>query len=72
MSLKQASVYSGYGQKALIKLAKEGKIKGRQRTDIDRGDWSFDKESIDAYWHEPFNRRTAIAKSIIDLKRRKA
>ena len=66
MSLKQASVYSGIGQKKLIHLAKKGHIRGQKRTDIPRGDWSFDKESIDKYWHRPFENAKSKAKEILD------
>ena len=66
MSLKQASVYSGIGQKKLIDLAKMGKIRGKKRTDIPRGDWSFDKESIDKYWHRSFDDTKSKAKEILD------
>jgi hypothetical protein len=72
MSLKQAAVYSGIGQKRLIQLAKEGKIKGQKRTELKRGDWSFDKESIDRYWHKPFDEVKDETKSILDRIGRKA
>lgn len=49
MKLVTAAHYSGYGQKKLKKLAKEGKIRGYQDPDSDRGDWVFDRESIDEY-----------------------
>tara|TARA_B100000614_G_C14444517_1_gene451679 strand:+ start:102 stop:410 length:309 start_codon:yes stop_codon:yes gene_type:complete len=64
MSLKQAAVYSGIGQKQLITLAKEGKIKGRKVMKLKRADWSFDRESIDKYWHEPFESAQDKAKRI--------
>lgn len=71
MSLKQAVVYSGIGQKQLISLAQQGKIKGRKVMRVKRADWSFDKESIDAYWHSPFTEAPAQAKSVLDrIKRR--
>lgn len=66
MSLKQAAVYSGIGQKRLITLAKEGKIKGRKVKRLKRADWSFDRESIDKYWHEPFEDPQNKAKQILD------
>ena len=72
MTLKQASIYSGIGQKKLIELAQKGLIRGKRREDISRGDWSFDKESIDRYWHKPFLERELTAQRILDRTRRKA
>ena len=72
MTLKQASIYSGIGQKKLIELAQGGFILGKRRDDISRGDWSFDKESIDKYWHQPFGGRRVATQRVLDRIRRKA
>ena len=72
MSLKQAATYSGIGQKQLIKLAKVGQIKAVRRRELKRQDWSFDKESIDKYWHQPFEKTKVKAKRILDQIRIKA
>ena len=49
MKLPIAARYSGYGMSKLKTLAKEGRIRGYQDPDSNRGDWIFDKESIDEY-----------------------
>ena len=72
MNLKQASTYSGIGQKKLVELAQGGSILGKRRDDISRGDWSFDKESIDNYWHQPFRERKVATQRVLDRIRRKA
>lgn len=72
MSLKQAAVYSGIGQKQLIKMAESGQIKGRKILRETRSDWSFDKESIDKFWHQPFSDTKTEARMLLDQIRRKA
>ncbi|WP_320043254.1 hypothetical protein [uncultured Desulfobacter sp.] len=72
MSLKQAAIYSGIGQKQLIKMAEAGKIKGRKIKREKRAGWSFDRESIDKFWHQPWDDINAKARSILDHIRRKA
>lgn len=49
LKLKDASNYSAIGQRKLKLLAQEGKIRGFQDTDSLRGDWIFDKLSLDEY-----------------------
>lgn len=49
LSLKAASDYSNIGVKRLKKLAEGGRVKGFQDPDSGRGDWVFDRLSIDAY-----------------------
>jgi len=49
LSLKDASVYGRIGTKRLKQLATEGKVKGFQDPDSGRGDWVFDRLSIDEY-----------------------
>ena len=49
LSLKAASDYSNIGVKRLKKLAEEGRVKGFQDPDSGRGDWVFDRLSIDIY-----------------------
>ena len=71
MSLKQAAVYSGIGQKKLKELAKYRKIKGQRKADSARGDWSFDRESIDKYWNAPFDEIKTMAQNVFDrIKKR--
>jgi hypothetical protein len=49
LKLKEAAFYSKIGRDRLKKLAVEGKVKGFQDPDSGRGDWIFDRESIDDY-----------------------
>lgn len=49
MKLSAAVKYSSYGRAKLIDLAECKKIIGYQDPDSQRGDWIFDKESIDEY-----------------------
>jgi len=49
LSLKQAAEYAHLGQKRLKELAREGLISGNPDPENGRGDWIFDRESLDAY-----------------------
>ena len=49
LKLKQAAKYSSIGEKRLVVLATQGRIKGCQDPDSGRNDWIFDRLSIDAY-----------------------
>ena len=49
LRLKEAARYSAIGRKRLVALALDGRIKGFQDPDSNRGDWIFDRLSIDAY-----------------------
>ncbi len=49
LKLKAAIQYSSYGRAQLLKLVNEGLIAGYQDPDSKRGDWIFDKQSIDEY-----------------------
>lgn len=49
LTLREARFYSGVGIKRLKALAQDGKIKGAPDPDSGRGDWIFDRASIDAY-----------------------
>jgi hypothetical protein len=48
LKLKAAVEYCPYGQKKIIELIKEGKIKGGQMSDNKDG-WFVDKLSLDQY-----------------------
>ena len=61
LKLTAAVKYSGYGRPKLIELAEQDKIIGYQDPDSLRGDWIFDKESIDEYrLSHVFNSRQKI------------
>jgi len=49
LSLKEASSYANIGGKRLKFLALDGIIRGCKDPDSGRGDWIFDRESIDGY-----------------------
>jgi len=49
--LKAAVQYSGIARERLKRLAKEGRIQGYKCSESGRGDWYFDRISIDQY-HE--------------------
>lgn len=49
MKLEIAAFYSGIGKERLKSLAMDGRIKGFQDPDSKRGDWIFDKNSLDIY-----------------------
>ena len=49
MKLKTAACYSGIGRDRLKLLADAGRIKGFQDPDNKRGDWIFDRLSLDRY-----------------------
>lgn len=49
LKLKVAAEYSAIGQKRLIELAESGNIRGFQDPDSKRGDWIFDRFSLDKY-----------------------
>ena len=49
LRLKDAALYSSIGRSRLKSLAEQGAVKGFQDPDSNRGDWIFDRLSIDAY-----------------------
>ncbi|MFH1984824.1 MAG: helix-turn-helix domain-containing protein [Pseudomonadota bacterium] len=49
LTLKAAAAYSAIGRQRLIDMARSGAIRGGQDQDSGRGEWIFDRESIDAY-----------------------
>ena len=49
--LKAAVQYSGISRERLKRLAKEGRIQGYRCPESKRGDWYFDRLSIDCF-HE--------------------
>ena len=65
MKLKQAAAYSAMGEKRLKRLAEECEIRGVSDPDINRGDWFFDRLSIDKY-----REGQALHYKIIELKLR--
>ncbi len=65
MTIKQAAAYSNIGQKRLKSLADTGEIAGYQE-DTGRGDWIFDKDSIDEYRSRPLAETNVRFQKILD------
>ena len=66
LKLLQASVYSAIGQHKLKELAKKGIIIGYSDPDSKRGDWIFDRESLDKYRLRSTPK--SIEEKLLDLK----
>ena len=49
IKLKEAARYSSLGQHKLKDLAQKRIIRGFKDPDSERGDWIFDRESLDSY-----------------------
>jgi hypothetical protein len=49
LKLKAACQYSALGKARLIDLAQQGQVRGFQDPESGRGDWIFDRLSIDEY-----------------------
>ena len=54
MPLKEACLYAHIGRLRLVTLAQEGKVRGFQDPDNKRGDWIFDRISLDEYRESQF------------------
>lgn len=65
LKLGQAAAYANIGQKRLKALADAGEIAGYQE-DTGRGDWIFDKESIDEYRSRPLAETSVRFQKILD------
>ena len=65
LKLKAATRYAAIGKHRLIELSRSGVVRGFQDPDSRRGDWIFDRMSLDAYREgqavEPTNREKALA-----------
>ena len=49
LKLKEAALYASIGKTRLKELAVQGIVKGFPDPDSRRGDWIFDRHSLDAY-----------------------
>ena len=49
LKLKEAALYSSIGKTRLKELALQGSVKGFPDPDSRRGDWIFDRHSLDDY-----------------------
>lgn len=64
LKLKEAALYSSIGRKRLVQLAENGKVAGFQDPDSGRGDWIFDRQSLDEY---RLIQSSALHKKALDL-----
>jgi len=67
LKLKEAALYSSIGRKRLVQLAENGKVTGFQDPDSGRGDWIFDRQSLDEY---RLIQSSALHKKALDLLNR--
>ncbi len=49
LRLREAARYSSVGEKRLVQLAKDAKVRGFQDPDSARSEWIFDRYSLDEY-----------------------
>lgn len=70
LKLKKAALYSSINVKELKRLADAGDIVGYSDPNSKRGDWVFDKESIDKFRLQPVSELNAKEKSIVDKMER--
>lgn len=66
LKIKQAAAYSGIGQKRLKVLAENGEIIGYSDPDSGRGDWIFDRNSLDDYRMKPIQETNTRFQKILD------
>ena len=62
-----AAEYSGVGQKRLKDLAKGGLITGFQDPDSKRGDWVFDRYSLDEYREGQATKSQRTRVEVVDI-----
>ena len=68
IKLKEATQYASIGKARLINLAVSGVIRGAQDPDSKRGDWIFDRYSIDAYREAQISQMDARQKGLAILR----
>lgn len=49
LTIRQAAAYGPYGEKRLVDLIREGKLRGCQLADNGRRPWIIDRLSLDEY-----------------------
>jgi len=54
LKLKAAAEYAAMNDKRLVELAKAGVVRGYKDPETKRGDWIFDRNSLDDYRERPF------------------
>jgi len=68
LKLNDAAYYASIGKHRLIELAQDGKIKGFRDPDSKRGDWIFDRKSLDTYRESQSIQLTAREKALDIMK----
>jgi len=68
IKLKEAAIYSAIGKHRLIELSRAGAIKGFQDPDSKRGDWIFDRNSLDTYRESQVTSVTAHEKAVAIMR----
>jgi hypothetical protein len=66
MKLRFAATYVGINKKKLKQLAEDGEIVGYPDPDNQRGDWVFDRNSLDEY---RINQRKEFELKVVELSR---
>jgi hypothetical protein len=64
IKLKEATQYASIGKARLINLVVNGIIRGAQDPDSKRGDWIFDRLSIDEYREAQMSQFSAREKAL--------
>ncbi len=70
LSLKEAATEFMIGEHRLKYLGKTGIVKGFHDPDSKRGDWIFDRYSLDAYRERQAGNTTSLDEKILALKAR--
>lgn len=65
LSTAQATKYARIGKNKVKRLAQEGKIRGYPDEESGRGDWIFDRLSLDKYRMAPLEMSNAKKKQIL-------
>ncbi len=65
LKLTAAAQYAAINKDKLKRLATAGKVTGYRETDSCRGDWIFDKESLDEYRLQPVFNNMQKARAIL-------
>jgi len=71
LKLKDACAYAALGKARLKVLAQQGQVTGFPDPDCDRGDWIFDRLSLDTY-REAQAGTNNIKEAVASLKQRLA
>jgi hypothetical protein len=69
IKLKEATKYAAICKSKLKELAASGVIRGAKDPDSERGDWIFDRQSLDAYREAQMSPMTAREKALEIMRR---